>query len=451
MPLNLASPGILVKEIDLTLGRIDPTSDKLGGIVGPFAKGPVGTPTLITTENDLLNTFGQPYDTDKQYETWLTASSYLAYGGILNVVRADDYNATTGVGIKNAFVGTASSVRIKSAEHYEELGYDTTVLADVTVAANGTITSVDLNHSGSGYEVGDVCLVKGVPFRPSGSTTDCTVTIGTINNAQGDAIQVVGVGSDTYNGVHRIINIENSKKIAFNTVAADSFSAAEGFAYHVGIATAINNIQHDRLSGIATVTLYSDLGLRRGDEIVIANANTIYNGTHTVTDRVGYGSSLKVNIGKTASQPAFSGSGVAHGSGISATGFNQTMPIYGGKTTTLNSALTSTSPSLNLADTSMLRRGDYLQIEDEIVRITNKNKTSILRGALGTNATTHEKNVAARKIKIIPVEIRRNSLIRASGHTFEYVGFGPGNYSTAMPQVQDRVLDNDEQILAQSE
>ena len=181
------------------------------------------------------------------------------------------------------------------------------------------------------------------------------------------------------------------------------------------------------------------------------SANTIYNGTHTVTDRVGYGSSLKVNIGKTASQPAFSGSGVAHGSGISATGFNQTMPIYGGKTTTLNSALTSTSTSLNLADTSMLRRGDYLQIEDEIVRITNKNKTSILRGALGTNATTHEKNAAARKIKIIPVEIRRNSLIRASGHTFEYVGFGPGNYSTAMPQVQDRVLDNDEQILAQSE
>jgi hypothetical protein len=135
MPLNLASPGILVKEIDLTLGRIDPTSDKLGGIVGPFAKGPVGTPTLITTENDLLNTFGQPYDTDKQYETWLTASSYLAYGGILNVVRADDYNTTTGVGLKNAFVGTASSIRVKSAENYEELGYDQSPIVGATVLA----------------------------------------------------------------------------------------------------------------------------------------------------------------------------------------------------------------------------------------------------------------------------------------------------------------------------
>ena len=135
MPLNLASPGILVREVDLTLGRIDPTSDKIGGIVGPFAQGPVGTPTRITTENDLLDTFGQPYDTDKQYESWLTASSYLAYGGILNVIRADDYNSTTGVGIKNAFVGTASSVRIKSTENYEELGYDTNTLSTVTVAA----------------------------------------------------------------------------------------------------------------------------------------------------------------------------------------------------------------------------------------------------------------------------------------------------------------------------
>ena len=51
--------------------------------------------------------------------------------------------------------------------------------------------------------------------------------------------------------------------------------------------------------------------------------------------------------------------------------------------------------------------------------MTIKNKTSILRGALGTNAVSHLKNVAAIKIKVIPVESRRNSLIRASGHTFE--------------------------------
>ena len=60
MPLNLASPGILVREVDLTIGRIDPVSGSIAAIAAPFAKGPVGVPQLIENENDLYQTFGQP-------------------------------------------------------------------------------------------------------------------------------------------------------------------------------------------------------------------------------------------------------------------------------------------------------------------------------------------------------------------------------------------------------
>jgi hypothetical protein len=129
MPLNLASPGIVVREVDLTIGRATPSSDKIGAIVAPFAKGPVDSPTLVQNENDLLNTFGEPYSVDKHYEHWLSASSYLAYGGSLRVVRADDAD------IKNAFVGTASSVKIKSLDHYEQLNYDENTISGVIVAA----------------------------------------------------------------------------------------------------------------------------------------------------------------------------------------------------------------------------------------------------------------------------------------------------------------------------
>ena len=117
MALNLASPGILIREVDLTIGRIDGTTGKVGGIVGSFEKGPVGEPTPITGENDLFDQFGKPYDTDKQYETWMVASSYLSYGGSLSVIRADD------TGLKNGFSGSASNVKIKSTEHYQQLGY----------------------------------------------------------------------------------------------------------------------------------------------------------------------------------------------------------------------------------------------------------------------------------------------------------------------------------------
>ena len=131
MPLNLASPGILVREVDLTVGRVDPTSAGIGAIVAPFAQGPVGEPTLIENDKDLLDTFGKPYSNDKHYENWMVASSYLSYGGALEVVRADDS------GLVNSFSGDVgvSSVKIRSVEHYEALGYDESPLETVTVAA----------------------------------------------------------------------------------------------------------------------------------------------------------------------------------------------------------------------------------------------------------------------------------------------------------------------------
>ena len=129
MPLNLASPGIVVREVDLTVGRVDATSGAVGALVAPFAKGPVDVPVLVGDEADLLKNFGEPYNTDKHYEHWMVASSYLAYGGDLQVVRADD-NALT-----NAFVGSASSIKIKSTEHYGQLGYQENTISGVTFAA----------------------------------------------------------------------------------------------------------------------------------------------------------------------------------------------------------------------------------------------------------------------------------------------------------------------------
>ena len=129
MPLNLASPGIVVREVDLTIGRVDPVSGSIGAVVAPFAKGPVDLPQFIENEDDLLDTFGRPYSVDKHYEHWMVASSYLAYGGTLRVSRADDE------GLKNAYVGTATSIKIRSTEHYEQLGYDESVITGVTVAA----------------------------------------------------------------------------------------------------------------------------------------------------------------------------------------------------------------------------------------------------------------------------------------------------------------------------
>ena len=65
-----------------------------------------------------------------------------------------------------------------------------------------------------------------------------------------------------------------------------------------------------------------------------------------------------------------------------------------------------------------------------------------------------------RKIKIrqnndgtvapIAVEFRRHSILRSGNHTFEYLGFGPGNYSTAFPQTQVETLTQNQVRFSQS-
>ena len=129
MPLNLASPGIVVREVDLTIGRVDPVSGSIGALAAPFARGPVGLPQLIESEDDLYSTYGKPYNTDKQYESWMVASSYLAYGGNMQVVRTDDDD------LKNATDDGSPSIKIKNDDHYNQLGYDDNTITNVVISA----------------------------------------------------------------------------------------------------------------------------------------------------------------------------------------------------------------------------------------------------------------------------------------------------------------------------
>lgn len=109
------SPGILVREVDLTVGRADNVLQNNGAIAGPFSLGPVSEAIDITTEEEFISTFGQPISTDRHYEYWMTASSFLSYGGRLKVVRVDGANLNNA----NAGVGLASTaVKIKNFDDY---------------------------------------------------------------------------------------------------------------------------------------------------------------------------------------------------------------------------------------------------------------------------------------------------------------------------------------------
>jgi hypothetical protein len=116
------SPGVLIREVDLTVGRADNVLDNIGAIAGPFAIGPVDEPIDITTEQELIQVFGKPSNLDSQYEYWMSASSFLSYGGILKVARVDGSNLVNSNAIRNSVgVSTAGepSLKIKNFDDYE--------------------------------------------------------------------------------------------------------------------------------------------------------------------------------------------------------------------------------------------------------------------------------------------------------------------------------------------
>ena len=130
MASTLLSPGVVIQERDATLGNIETVEVNVGAIAGAFTKGPVNKPVRVNSESELLSTFGEP--TDSNYETWFAASSFLAYGGVLDVVRA------SGASLKTANKGGVS-LTINSVEDYEGNYYDGTQAWDYASRSIGAV------------------------------------------------------------------------------------------------------------------------------------------------------------------------------------------------------------------------------------------------------------------------------------------------------------------------
>ena len=111
------SPGVLTREVDLTVGRAENVLDNIGAIAGPFEIGPIDEATDITTENQLINTFGKPISTDAQYQYWMSASSFLSYGGVLKVVRTDDDDLVNANG-NRSHQTVVTDLKIKNYDDY---------------------------------------------------------------------------------------------------------------------------------------------------------------------------------------------------------------------------------------------------------------------------------------------------------------------------------------------
>lgn len=418
----------------------------------------IGLTDIVSSSTGIAHTFHTTID--HGFNPIITVgitSTGLAYGGGSGGVE-NLYNARL-VGFAGSTTGANATARI-------------------TVNASGSITAVKIIDGGSAYGIGNTLAVVGV--ATTSGFVQGYVTVTGVYNHIGECLTVAGVvpaALDGYNTVYKITGIAtgNIKQLQVESARAFTTGSSTGIgvtvtaysrAINAGKSIDITTLTYDNTTGISTITTIQNHGLSVGNKITIGGANSSLFNSDFLVKKVNSLVQFETFVGIGTTSPATTGTKTIYIKAFGSQGGTVTPedeniagrlePQYAGITTTLSSAInTATVDNFNIQNiTSLdLNIGDYLLIDSEIMRIKTTvtgNPVYVFRGIYGTNASTHDNGSVVRKIKLRPIELRRHSIIRASGHTFEYVGFGPGNYSTAFPDRQDRVLSDQEELLSQS-
>jgi hypothetical protein len=367
----------------------------------------------------------------------------------------------------------------------------------VYVNSLGNIEQVKIMNGGSSYSVGDSLSIVGIATTTGHSVGIVSVT-GIYNNV-GDVIsvsRVLPLSNSQYNTSYRITGISTGLDTKIETTPVATIGIGEttlivgdenlsrSNLVLAGRSFLVSSLTYNNTTGIATVVTNQANGFRVDNKIRLFGANSSLYNNEFVIKKTNSVTSFEVNIGVTDSSPATTGTiyvfrptYTSHGGVITEDNENlggRSVVEYAGITTVLSAdILTSTATTIDIQNVELLdiNIGDYLQIGEEIVRVRETvstdsvtgsagiagNPITIFRGVLATQPTnsitsplSHALGCVVRKVNVRPIEFRRNSIMRASGHTFEYVGFGPGNYSTALPDKQDRTISPAEELLSQS-
>jgi phage tail sheath protein FI len=238
------------------------------------------------------------------------------------VARADDVpNLVTGAGLKNAFVGAASSIRIKSTEHYEQLGYDENTITNVTVAsknpgtwANGIkVAIIDARADQIVTGITTTSVSVGFGFTASVPTGTIAVGAGSTTILDGyfqGVITEIGANSLSLklvkhvsaggtvtnqdyqqNGVYALPNTgsigihTNSTGVLTSPLATRSYTGEDDWFETQNITLSVGSLEWDQVANAPTTSAYAASRGGRFDEVhvvviddkglVTGNAGTI--------------------------------------------------------------------------------------------------------------------------------------------------------------------------------
>src|SRR6056300_1308218 len=228
------SPGVLVQERDLT--RIIPAvSTSIGAFAGQFNQGPLDEIVSISSEQELVDTFGKP--DGNNFEWFFSAANYLQYSNALRVVRATQTSALNAT-------SNSSGILVKNTDDYSN-NYST------GQAAVGTFAARTAGSWGNNILVA-TC--------PSANAYEQTLTtsqqVDQADLAVGDLTVDVDSDATTYLNVGDIIEFST-------TGAATDFDDGDQYRVTSVASTSIGIVQHPRGAGGLKRAVADDARIKR--------------------------------------------------------------------------------------------------------------------------------------------------------------------------------------------
>ena len=340
------------------------------------------------------------------------------------------------------------------------------------IVGGGNVTSFEITNAGSGWQVGQKGYFDTSVVGVSTSAYINDLTADDIGVAADLVLQATGIGttSDSY---FRITAAPSKREVTIAKTSGDVNPIAGQYGFVVSPSAKISSgsgaHQFFSATGITSVTTVEPHGLVAGNRFQLNDANNNNQGTFIVKSKI---SPIKFEFKSITDIVQSNGYILKHGlsanDGESAKG-NENLSIRGvelfdNENSKLETAMdrVGTVVTFSTSTSNVISRfpfGSYIVIDEEIMRVSSKtvgggasnNVLTVLRGVFGTLISSHAVGSLIKKIKPFPIQFNRPSILRASGHTFEYLGYGPGNYSTALPQVQVKTISEKEEFLSQSQ
>ncbi|AIX28588.1 putative short tail fiber [Synechococcus phage ACG-2014f] len=342
--------------------------------------------------------------------------------------------------------------------------------AVVTVTA-GTVTAVTIMDPGSGYSAGQTLFIDGTTIG-GGTNATISITQADLEDNKHSILQISGGALYNPDSYVVMTSVEDQSSVGVARTSGSPAIIPGMYAYPADSGTGISSTTYNSDTGLTTLvsTGSAGFGLQRGNTFVVFSSNYSYLGKFFVSnvptpDTLEFYSYRDLGtvsiVGKTGLDVNDANTGsLGENVGVRATPLYDNGVFYLEQSSGTGTQLTVRAEDGGVAGNvdSKMYLGRYFQMGSEIIRVASKNFdgannniVTVIRGALGTVVSNLPINTKVKAIRPSALELRRPSILRASGHTFEYLGYGPGNYSTSLPQLQVKQLPDDEIYLVQAQ